>query len=116
VKFQVADATHLPFGDNSFDVTCVSFALHDMPLTVMEKVLPEMVRITKPGGIIIVVDYGLPKNRFGRFFIYHFVKLYERYYYSNFIKSDLEALLRKSKIEIEAEMLAVCGAVRTLRE
>jgi hypothetical protein len=63
-----------------------------------------------------VVDYGLPKNRFGRFFIYHFVKLYERYYYSNFIKSDLEALLLKSKIEIEAEMRAVCGAVRTLRE
>jgi len=27
VKFEVADATMLPFEDNSFDVTCVSFAL-----------------------------------------------------------------------------------------
>jgi ubiquinone/menaquinone biosynthesis C-methylase UbiE len=32
VKFEVADATDMPFEDNRFDVSCVSFALHDMPL------------------------------------------------------------------------------------
>lgn len=47
-KFEVADATNLPFEDNRFDVSSVSFALHDMPLSVREKVLKEMVRVTKP--------------------------------------------------------------------
>jgi SAM-dependent methyltransferase len=31
VYFALADATSLPFAANSFDASCVSFALHDMP-------------------------------------------------------------------------------------
>ena len=115
VNFQVADATNLPFEDYSFDVASVSFALHDMPLTIREKVLKEMVRVTKPEGMIVIVDYALPRNRIGRFLIYHFVRLYEREYYLRFIKSDLEALLRKSCIEIKEELRAIFGAVRILK-
>ena len=115
VNFQVADATNLPFEDNSFDVASVSFALHDMPLTIREKVLKEMVRVTKPEGMIVIVDYALPRNRIGRFLIYHFVRLYEREYYLRFIKSDLEALLRKSCIEIKEELRVLLGAVRILK-
>ncbi len=32
VKFKVADATDIPFEENHFDVSCISFALHDMPI------------------------------------------------------------------------------------
>ncbi|NWF92891.1 MAG: class I SAM-dependent methyltransferase, partial [Syntrophaceae bacterium] len=60
VKFEVANATHLPFEDNSFDVSCVSFGLHDMPLTIREKALKEMVRVTKTKGMTVIVDYALP--------------------------------------------------------
>jgi len=115
VNFQVADATNLPFEDYSFDVASVSFALHDMPLTIREKVLKEMVRVTKPEGMIVIVDYALPRNRIGRFLIYHFVRLYEREYYLRFIKSDLEALLRKSCIEIKEELRVLLGAGRVLK-
>jgi len=115
VNFQVADATNLPFEDHSFDVASVSFALHDMPLTIREKVLKEMVRVTKPEGMIVIVDYALPRNRIGRFLIYHFVRLYEREYYLRFIKSDLEALLRKSCIEIKEELRVLLGAGRVLK-
>ena len=66
VKFEAADATNLPFEDRHFDVSCVSFALHDMPLAIREKSLKEMVRVTKPKGIIMIVDYALPKNKIGR--------------------------------------------------
>jgi len=115
VKFQVADATDLPFDDKSFDVSCVSFALHDMPLSIRDRALKEMVRVTKPRGMIIAVDYALPDNKFWRFLVYHLVKLYERSYYSKFIRSDLEALLRKSGIEIKDELPALLGAGRILK-
>jgi len=115
VKFEVADATNLPFEDNSFDVSCVSFALHDMPLTIREKALKEMVRVTKPKGMIVIVDYALPKNKISSFLIYRFVKLYEGEYYSKFIKSDLEALLRKSGIEIKEKLPVLFGAGRILK-
>lgn len=114
-KFALADATNLPFRDKSFDVSCVSFALHDMPLTIREKALKEMVRVTKPKGITVIVDYALPENRIGRFLVYHFVKTYESEYYSKFIKSDLEALLRKSGIEIKEELPVLHGAGRIIK-
>lgn len=111
VKFQVAEATNLPFEDNCFDVCCVSFALHDMILTIREKALKEMVRVTKRKGTIVIVDYALPKNRITRFLVYHIVKLYEPYY-PEFITSDLEKLLRKLDIETEEELPVLLGAGR----
>jgi demethylmenaquinone methyltransferase/2-methoxy-6-polyprenyl-1,4-benzoquinol methylase len=115
VKFEVADATDLPFEDNRFDVSCVSFGLHDMPLIIREKALREMVRVTKPKGMIVIVDYGLPENTFGKFLIYHFVNLYEGKYYSAFIKSDLEAFLEKTGIEIKEELPVLLGAGKILK-
>jgi len=115
VKFEVRDATNLPFEDNSFDVSCVSFALHDMPLFIREKALKEMVRVTKTKGMIVMVDYALPKENIGRFLIYHFVNLYEGKYYSNFIKSDLEASLRKTGVEIKKELPVLLGAGKILK-
>jgi len=115
VKFEIADATNIPFKDKHFDVSCVSAALHDMPLSIREKVLEEMARVTKLKGAIIIVDYALPKNRIGKYLIYHFVKSYESRYYPEFIKSDLEAFLRKSEIEIEKEVPVLLGAGRILK-
>lgn len=74
-----------------------------------------MVRVTKPKGIIVIVDYALPKNKIGRFLIYRFVKSYESRYYPEFIKSYLEVLLRKSGIEIEKERSVLLGAGRILK-
>lgn len=115
VKFQVADATNLPFEDNSFDVSCVSFALHDMPQTIKEKALREMGRVTKREGIIVVVDYALPENKIGAFLIYHLVRLYEGKYYLEFIRTDLEGLLRSSGIETREERSVLLGAGRILK-
>ena len=116
VKFEVADAINLPFEDNRFDVSCVSFGLHDMPLYIREKALKEMARVTKTKGIIVIIDYALPKkNKMSRFLIYHFIDLYEGKYYSTFIKSDFEALLRKTGIEIKEELPVLLGAGKILK-
>ena len=116
LKFEVADATNLRFEDNSFDISCMSFALHDMPLSIREKALQEMVRVTKTRGMIVIVDYALPKkNKISRFLIFHFVNLYEGKYYSNFVKSDLETLLRKTGIEIKEELPVLLGAGKILK-
>jgi len=114
LRFEVADAADMPFEDNYFDVSCISLGLHDMPSAIREKAVEEMVRVTKPKGSIVIVDYALPKNRIARCLIYHIVKSHETKYYPEFIKSDLEALLRKSGIEIKDER-TVLGAGRILK-
>ena len=48
--FQEADSLDLPFADNSFDVSFSISSLEHMPDPV--KAIDEMVRVTKPGGLI----------------------------------------------------------------
>ena len=93
LRFQRADAVELPFAEASFDLVCISFALHEMPESVREAVLHDMARVTKPGGRIVVVDYGLPRGRLARSLVYHLVKLYERDNYADFVRRDVTALL-----------------------
>jgi demethylmenaquinone methyltransferase/2-methoxy-6-polyprenyl-1,4-benzoquinol methylase len=115
VKFEAADATHLRFDENRFDVSCISFALHDMPPKIREKVLQEMARVTKPNGIIIVVDYDLPPNKISRALMYRLVTLYEAEYYKQFIVSDLDSLLKKAGVEVIETVSILFGAGRILK-
>lgn len=112
VKFEIGDATRLRFKDNIFDVSCVSLALHDMPSTIRERVLKEMVRVTKAHGTIIIVDYALPNNRYKSFLVYHLVCLYEAEYYSQFVASDLKKILRECGIDVKKEQSVFFGAGR----
>lgn len=62
VEFVESDATTTSFPDHTFDAATVSFALHEKPAPVAFGILEEAVRITKPGGAIVVGDYRLPEN------------------------------------------------------
>ena len=112
VTFLRADAAALPFGDQSFDAACVSFALHEMPASIRDRVVREMARVTKAGGVAVVVDYGLPRNRVASWLAYHIVKLYERDHYATFVRSDLAAVLESAGIRVSDDRLAVGGLAR----
>ncbi|MFZ5933088.1 MAG: class I SAM-dependent methyltransferase [Patescibacteria group bacterium] len=115
VKFMITDAIEMPFDNNQFDVSVISFALHEMPLDIRKKVLAEMIRVTKPKGDVIIVDYSLPKNRIKKYLIYHFVKLYESKYYTEFIKSDIKKLIKDYGIEMEREISVIFGGAKIFK-
>jgi len=46
IRFLQMDATRLNFADREFNVSTISFGLHDMPPEVRERVLREMARVT----------------------------------------------------------------------
>ena len=114
LKFEFGDATRLRFDNGSFDVTTISFALHDMPRTIQQRVLGEMVRVTKDQGSLVLVDYGLPAHRAGRWLAYHIVKAYEGQYYVSFIRSDFEGLVRAAGIQIMERHKGLLGAASAL--
>lgn len=101
VRFELGDATNMKFKDATFDMACVSFALHDMPREIRAKVLNEMRRVVAPSGKIVIVDYALPRNKVGKWLVYNLVRSYESRYYTDFIHSDLEKLIEASGIELE---------------
>lgn len=57
-KTVVADAMHMPFEDNSYDVLTVAFGLRNMAS--WPDALKEMGRVIKPGGRLLVLDFSLP--------------------------------------------------------
>jgi demethylmenaquinone methyltransferase/2-methoxy-6-polyprenyl-1,4-benzoquinol methylase len=60
INFVQGDALKLPFEDNSFDVTTISFGLRNTSNT--EKALKEALRVTKDGGRIVVAEFSHPAN------------------------------------------------------
>ena len=69
--FTAADAMHLPFADESFDVVTMSFGLR------------EFLRVTKPGGRLVICEFSQPTNKAFRTV------------YSNYLMRSLPAVARK---------------------
>lgn len=61
VRWVRADALALPFPDNSFDVVGVGYGLRN--LADIEGGLREILRVLKPGGKFLSLDFGKPESK-----------------------------------------------------
>ncbi len=57
------DSTALGIADETYDQVLIFFLLHEQPLQVRRSTLAEAIRVVKPGGKIIVLDYHRPNRR-----------------------------------------------------
>ena len=89
VEFQVADAMALPFGDNSFDVASIAFGIRNVDDPV--KCLQEMARVVRPGGRVVVLEFGQPRGLFGALFRF----------YSKVVMPNVGALLTGNRAAYE---------------
>ena len=64
LAFTHGDALALSFKDNEFDVTTISFGLRNTSDTL--KALRESLRVLKPGGRMVVVEFSQPTNKIFR--------------------------------------------------
>lgn len=61
MAFTAADAMNLPFADESFDVVTMSFGLRNVAEP--ETALREFLRVTRPGGRLLVCEFSQPVNK-----------------------------------------------------
>lgn len=61
IHFIQANALCLPFGENSFDVTAMAFGIRNIPRRA--DALREMLRVTVPGGQIMILEMTFIQNR-----------------------------------------------------
>ncbi|HWF20322.1 MAG TPA: ubiquinone/menaquinone biosynthesis methyltransferase [Verrucomicrobiae bacterium] len=64
VEFLQGDALRAPFPDASFDIVTISYGLRN--LADWEAGLREMRRLARPGGRLLVLDFGKPDNALWR--------------------------------------------------
>lgn len=70
LQFLVGDVMHIPYESSSFDIVSVGYGLRN--LESWEQGLKEMVRVTRPGGRLLALDFGKPDGWLwqGMFFFY----------------------------------------------
>ena len=71
-QFVKGDALHLPFADESFEVVTMGYGLRN--LADWEGGLREMLRVLRPGGRLLVLDFGKPDNRVWRAIYFAYLK------------------------------------------
>jgi demethylmenaquinone methyltransferase/2-methoxy-6-polyprenyl-1,4-benzoquinol methylase len=59
--FLIADMTHLPCRDGSFDVVTTGYGLRNVPR--LDPVVREVHRVLTPGGLFLSLDFNRPPNR-----------------------------------------------------
>ena len=68
VNFMQGNALRIPFRDNTFDVTGMAFGIRNIPDRT--EALREMLRVTAPGGQIMILEMTFIQNRFFKLFYY----------------------------------------------
>jgi demethylmenaquinone methyltransferase/2-methoxy-6-polyprenyl-1,4-benzoquinol methylase len=71
IRYVEADAQRLPFPDGGFQIATVAFGLRNVTDT--DRGLAEMVRVTRPGGRVAILEFSKPRGRlFGGLYRFYF--------------------------------------------
>jgi demethylmenaquinone methyltransferase/2-methoxy-6-polyprenyl-1,4-benzoquinol methylase len=74
IRLLEADAQRLPFPDAAFQIVTVAFGLRNV--TDADRGLAEMVRVTRPGGKVAVLEFSQPRVRlFGAIYRFYFRRI-----------------------------------------
>lgn len=112
-RFEVAVAESLPLPDAVIDGVTSSFFLHHLPSAVKAEALREMWRVLRPGGRLVVTDYGRPQNLLGllasfpmRFNFHEYVR--------GQLAGEIEALIAAAEIGRPAVVRSFLGYINVL--
>ena len=74
ILLNLGDALTLPFRENTFGASMIAFGLRN--ILVKEKALSEMVRVTKEGGKVIILEFTLPQKGWAsKIYPFYFIKI-----------------------------------------
>lgn len=62
INLQQQDSSKLRFANSTYASTVLFFLLHEQPAEVRQKTIAEAIRVTRPGGKVIIVDYHRPSR------------------------------------------------------
>ena len=77
IRFQKGDSENMPFPDDSFDAVTVAFGVRNFEN--LNKGLDEFIRVLKPGGVALILEFSKPKyfpfRQLYRFYLFHILPL-----------------------------------------
>ena len=93
----VENAEALPWADASFDIVTSVYLFHELPRNARRNVVREMVRVVKPGGLVVLEDSAQPSESPDlRPVLHGFPQDFHEPFYEDYLEDDLGELLRES--------------------
>jgi ubiquinone/menaquinone biosynthesis C-methylase UbiE len=113
--FVEAFAEAMPFTDARFDLVHISMALHEMETELCDRILNEVYRVLKPGGIFTLIDFHRPSNPIFWPGLAMFLWLFETDTAWQLIQSDLGDRLAQVGFAIERSFYRVGGSLQVIQ-
>jgi ubiquinone/menaquinone biosynthesis C-methylase UbiE len=110
-----AFAEEMPFADNLFDVVHTSVALHEMQPLQLRKIINEVYRVLKPGGVFTLVDFHAPTNPIFWPGVSVFLLLFETETAWQLLKTDLAKLLTETGFDVNEPTLYAGGSLQVIQ-
>ncbi|AUB37549.1 ubiE, demethylmenaqui methyltransferase / 2-methoxy-6-polyprenyl-1,4-benzoquinol methylase [Nostoc flagelliforme CCNUN1] len=110
-----AFAETMPFADNLFDVVHTSVALHEMQPQQLRKIISEVYRVLKPGGVFTLVDFHAPTNPIFWPGVSVFLLLFETETAWQLLKTDLPGLLTETGFDVGEPTLYAGGSLQVIQ-
>ncbi|BAZ87459.1 class I SAM-dependent methyltransferase [Dolichospermum compactum] len=110
-----AFAEDMPFADNLFDVVHTSAALHEMQSEQLRKIIKEVYRVLKPGGVFTLVDFHPPTNPIFWPGLAVFFWLFETQTAWELLKTDLPGLLTDYGFDVGKPSLYAGGSLQVIQ-
>lgn len=114
-KYVQGWAEAMPFEDEQFDLIHTSVALHEMRPVQLWKILQEVHRVLKPGGIFTLIDFHDPSNPFYEPMLYLFLWLFETETARQFITTNLVDLLGTVGFQESKRALYAGGSLQVIQ-
>jgi ubiquinone/menaquinone biosynthesis C-methylase UbiE len=114
-SFVEAFAESMPFEDGQFDLVHTSAALHEMKPDQLQRILPEVYRVLKPGGTFCLVDFHTPNNPIFLPGVYLFLYLFETETAWALLRTDLVEILRAIGFQVDRASLHAGGSLQVIQ-
>jgi ubiquinone/menaquinone biosynthesis C-methylase UbiE len=96
-------AEAMPWADATFDAVTSVFLFHELPARVRRRIAREMLRVTKPGGRVVVCDSAqLSDSPELRDALLAFPEAYHEPFYRGYLRDDLSGVLEEVGFEVES--------------
>lgn len=103
VSLVAENAEHMPFADALFDVVTSVYLFHELPRNARRKVIAEMHRVLRPGGLLVIEDSAQYAEAAElRTFLDQFPEDFHEPFYKDYLKDDLALALEDGGFLVEA--------------
>ena len=103
VSLIVGNAEELPLADATFEAVTCGFVFHELPADARRRVVREVARVLKPGGLFVWQDAAQAGDQNAdelKYYLDWFPRVYHEPYFKGHMKDPVEGICREAGLEV----------------